>query len=100
MEYPIEVRRHSAAHIMAAAVKRLFPEAKLGVGPVIENGFYYDIDIARPVTKDDVRDIAKEMRKIVRESPAFTRMEVSIDEAIKLFQDMGQVYKVELLNDL
>lgn len=100
MEYPIEIRRHSAAHVMAAAVKRLFPEAKLGVGPVIENGFYYDIDIARPVTKDDVRDIAKEMRKIVRESPAFTRMEIPIDEAIKLFQDMGQTYKVELLNDL
>lgn len=85
---------------MAAAVKRLFPEAKLGVGPVIENGFYYDIDIARPVTKDDVKDIAKEMRKILRENPAFTRMEVSLDEAIKLFQDMGQTYKVELLNDL
>ncbi len=100
MEYPIEIRRHSAAHVMAAAVKRLFPEAKLGVGPVIENGFYYDIDIARPVTKDDVKDIAKEMRKIQRENPAFTRMEVSLDEAIKLFQDMGQTYKVELLNDL
>jgi len=100
MEYPIEIRRHSAAHVMAAAVKRLFPEAKLGVGPVIENGFYYDIDIARPVTRDDVRDIAKEMRKILRENPAFTRMEVTVDEAIKLFQDMGQTYKVELLNDL
>ncbi len=100
MPQPIETRRHSAAHVMAAAVKRLFPEAKLGVGPVVDNGFFYDIDIGRPVTNDDVKAISKEMRKILRENPAFTRMEVSLDEAIKLFQDMGQIYKVELLNDL
>ncbi|MEI7511959.1 MAG: threonine--tRNA ligase [Candidatus Uhrbacteria bacterium] len=100
MEHSLETRRHSAAHVMAAAVKRLFPEAKLGVGPVVDNGFYYDIDINRPVTTDDLKAIAKEMRKILRENPAFTRMEMPIDEAIKLFADMGQVYKVELLNDL
>jgi threonyl-tRNA synthetase len=100
MEYPIETRRHSAAHVMAAAVKRLFPEAKLGVGPVVDNGFYYDIDIARPVTNDDLKAIAKEMRKILRENPAFTRSEMPIDDAIKLFGEMGQVYKVELLTDL
>ncbi|MCK9361508.1 threonine--tRNA ligase [Patescibacteria group bacterium] len=100
MPQPIETRRHSAAHVMAAAVKRLFPEAKLGVGPVIENGFYYDIDISRPVTNDDVKAITKEMRKILKENPAFTRMDISLDEAIKLFQDLGQTYKVELLNDL
>lgn len=100
MNHPIETRRHSAAHVLAAAVKRLFPEAKLGVGPVVENGFYYDIDINRPVTTDDLKSITKEMRKILKENPAFTRMEVSLDEAIKLFQELGQTYKVELLNDL
>ena len=100
MEYPIETRRHSAAHVMAAAVKRLFPEAKLGVGPVVENGFYYDIDINRPVTNDDLKAITKEMRKILKENPAFTRSEMPIDDAIKLFGEMGQVYKVELLSDL
>jgi threonyl-tRNA synthetase len=100
MEYPIETRRHSAAHVMAAAVKRLFPEAKLGVGPVVENGFYYDIDINRPVTTDDLKAITKEMRKILKENPAFTRSEMPIDDAIKLFGEMGQVYKVELLTDL
>jgi threonyl-tRNA synthetase len=100
MEYPIETRRHSAAHLMAAAIKRLFPEAKLGVGPVVENGFYYDIDIGRPVTNDDLKAISKEMKKIQRENPAFTRSEMSLDDAIKLFGELGQVYKVELLNDL
>lgn len=97
---PIETRRHSAAHVMAAAIKRLFPEAKLGVGPVVENGFYYDIDIGRSVAPEDLKAIEKEMRRIVSENPAFTREELSIDEAIKLFQEMGQVYKVELLSDL
>lgn len=85
---------------MAAAIKRLFPEAKLGVGPVIEHGFYYDIDIGRPVTPDDLKAIDKEMKKIVKENPAFVRGELSIDEAIKLFTELGQTYKIELLNDL
>lgn len=100
MDYPIETRRHSAAHVMAAAIKRLFPEAKLGVGPVIEHGFYYDIDIGRSVTPDDLKAIDKEMKKIVKENPAFVRGELSIDEAIKLFTELGQTYKIELLNDL
>lgn len=93
-------RRHSAAHVMAAAIKRAFPEAKLGVGPAIENGFYYDIDINRPVTPEDLKLIEKEMQRIQKENPAFTREEVSLDDAIKLFSELGQTYKVELLNDL
>ena len=100
MEHPIETRRHSAAHVMAAAIKRLFPEAKLGVGPVVEHGFYYDIDIGRSVTPDDLKAIDKEMKKIVKENPVFVRGELSIDEAIKLFTELGQTYKIELLNDL
>lgn len=98
--FPIETRRHSAAHVMAAAIKRVFPEAKLGVGPVVENGFYYDIDIGRPVTPEDIVAINKGMTRIVQENPAFTREEVTIDEAIRLFGEMGQIYKVELLTDL
>jgi threonyl-tRNA synthetase len=93
-------RRHSAAHVMAAAIKRAFPEAKLGVGPAIESGFYYDIDIGRPVTPEDLKLIEKEMQRIQKENPAFTREEVSLDDAIKLFSELGQTYKVELLNDL
>ncbi len=98
--FPIETQRHSAAHLLAAAVKRLEPNAKFGVGPVVEHGFYYDIDLGRTVTADDLKAITKEMRRIVSENPAFTREELPIDDAIKLFQDMGQPYKVELLSDL
>lgn len=100
MSYPIETRRHSAAHVMAAAIKRLFPEVKLGVGPVVEHGFFYDIDLGRTVTPEDLEAIRKEMQNVVKENPAFTREEMSLDDAITLFQSMGQSYKVELLNDL
>jgi len=93
-------RRHSAAHVMAAAIKRAFPDVKLGVGPAIENGFYYDIDIGRSITADDIKVIEKEMKRIVSENPAFTQEELSLDDAIKLFKELGQDYKVELLNDL
>lgn len=86
--------------MMAAAVKRLFPDAKFGVGPVIDYGFYYDIDIGRPVTMDDLKAINKEMNRIKKENPAFTKESVTLDKAITLFQEMGQPYKVELLRDL
>ncbi len=98
--YPVETRRHSAAHVMAAAIKRLYPDVKLGVGPVIEHGFFYDIDLGRAVTPEDLTQIRDEMTKLVKENPAFVREEMSLDEAIALFQSMGQTYKVELLNDL
>lgn len=98
--YPIETRRHSAAHVMAAAVKRLFPQASFGVGPAIENGFYYDIDLGRPVTADDLKAIEKEMAKVRKQNPGFERVELPIDEAIAKFNEMGQRFKVELLNDL
>jgi len=100
MDYPIEIRRHSAAHVMAAAIHHLFPEAKFGVGPTVENGFYYDIDIGRSLTPDDLKAIEKQMRSIVGANPSFVRQELPIDEAIKLFGELGQTYKVELLNDL
>ncbi len=97
---PIETQRHSAAHLLAAAVKRLYPEAKLGVGPVVEHGFYYDIDLGRPITTEELETISATMREIQAENPAFVRQELSIDEAIALFTELGQTYKVELLNDL
>jgi len=100
MDYPIEVRRHSAAHVMAAAVKRLFPQAKFGVGPAIDNGFYYDIDIGRALTPEDLKAIDKEMQKIVNQEYEFLREEMGIDEGIELFKLLGQDYKVELLNDI
>jgi len=100
MEYPLETRRHSAAHVMAAAIHRVFPDAKFGVGPVVENGFYYDIDIGRSVLPEDVEKIGSEMKKIVSENPTFVREEMAIDDAVRLFAGLGQPYKVELLNDL
>lgn len=100
MSYPLETRRHSAAHVMAAAIKRLFPQAKFGVGPVIENGFYYDIDLGRSLSQEDLQAIDAEMQKICKENPAFVKETVSLEEAIQRFSAAGQTYKVELLNDL
>jgi len=100
MEFPIETRRHSGAHVLAAAVQRLFPNAKFGVGPVIEHGFYYDIDIGRPVTLDDQAAIVAEMKRLVKEGSEFVREEMPIENAIELFEKLGQTYKVELLRDL
>ncbi len=92
--------RHSAAHVMAAAVQRLFPEAKFGVGPVVDFGFYYDMDIGRAITPEDLISIQSEMKKIVQENKQFERLEMSIDEAVALFESLKQPLKVELLKDL
>jgi threonyl-tRNA synthetase len=100
MEFPIEIKRHSAAHVMAAAVSRLFPGVKFGVGPAVEFGFYYDVDVGRPLSTEDLAAIEDEMRRIAREDPEFTREEVPIDQAIESFGKLGQTYKVELLNDI
>jgi len=94
--------RHSLAHIMATAVTRLYPGVKLGVGPVVENGFYYDIDLG-PETKlseEDFGRIEDEMRKIIGENYVFERSEKGIDEALSWARNAGQPYKEELLNDL
>lgn len=90
--------RHSLAHILAAAVLRIFPEAKLGIGPVIEDGFYYDFDLPRPLIPQDLLKIEKEMRKLISQSLGFVRQELSVDEAKKLFAQ--QPYKLELIRDL
>lgn len=93
--------RHSLAHIMAGAVLRLWPEAKLGVGPVVDNGFYYDIDVPGvTISTDDFKRIEDEMRQIINAKQPFEKSEKSIDEALKWAQEVNQPYKLELLNDL
>lgn len=97
----IYAMRHSLAHIMAQAVGRLWPEAKFGVGPVVENGFYYDIDLGdTKISESDFKKIEKEMRSIVNKDYVFERSEKPIDEALAWAKKSNQPYKVELLNDL
>ena len=93
--------RHSLAHIMAQAVQHLWPHAKFGVGPAIDNGFYYDIELGdATISEADFPRIEKEMRKIIQADYRFERRDVTIDEALHWAQEAGQVFKVELLNDL
>ena len=94
--------RHTASHILAQAVKRLYKEdnVKLAIGPAIDNGFYYDIDMDRQLGESDLKDIEKEMKKIVKENLKLERKEVSRSEALKMFEEKGESYKVELINDL
>lgn len=93
----LEVLRHSTAHLMAQAVKRLYPQVNLGVGPVIEGGFYYDMDLEESLTPEDLPKIEKEMAKIVNENLEIIRKEVSRDEAVQLFKEMDDPYKLELI---
>jgi threonyl-tRNA synthetase len=99
-EPAIEILRHSAAHVMAQAVKSIFPEARFAIGPAIENGFYYDFDVARPFTNEDLEKIEARMREITSQKLPFTRQEVPREEAIRFFAGLGEKYKVELLEDL
>ncbi len=96
--YPM---RHSLAHIMATAVTKLWPEARLGVGPVVENGFYYDIEVPGvTISEDDFDKIETEMRKVIAEKQAFEKFMMPVDEALAWADKAGQPYKIELLNDL
>ena len=92
--------RHTASHVMAQAVKRLFPEVKLAIGPAIDNGFYYDIDSERPFTNDDFETIEAEMKKIVKEALPLERFELPRAEAIAFMKEKDEPYKVELIEDL
>nr|WP_239484048.1 threonine--tRNA ligase [Paenibacillus rhizolycopersici] len=98
----LEVMRHSSAHLMAQAVKRLFgnKEVKLGIGPVIEDGFYYDMDLEHPLNPEDLQKIEKEMERIIGENLPITRREVSREEAVAIFTELGDPYKLELIRDL
>ena len=91
---------HSTSHILAQAVKRLFPDAKLVIGPSIENGFYYDFDVEKPFSEEDLAKIEEEMKKIIKEDLELERFELPREEALKLMEEKGEPYKVELINDL
>lgn len=91
--------RHTASHILAQAVKRLYPEAKLAIGPSIANGFYYDFDVEKPFLPEDLEKIEAEMKKIVKEKLPLERFEMTPDEAIKYYEDKGEIYKVELVKE-
>ncbi len=91
---------HTTSHIMAQAVKRLFPEAKMAIGPSIENGFYYDFDIEKSFTEEDLLKIEEEMKKIEKENLVIERFELSREEAIKLMEEQKQEYKIELIKEL
>ena len=100
-EEQLHAMRHSLAHIMASAIKKLWPEAKFGVGPVIENGFYYDIDLGETkISEQNFGKIEKAMRRIIAENQEFVRSTMSIDDAINWAKVSDQPYKQELLNDL
>ncbi len=92
--------RHSAAHILAQAVKRLYPSVKLGIGPAIEDGFYYDFYYPDGFTPDDLKRIEKEMHKIIRQNFPFERIEVSRSEAERILKEQGEEFKIELLRDI
>jgi threonyl-tRNA synthetase len=97
----LHAMRHSLAHITATAVQHLWPEAKFGVGPVVENGFYYDIDLGdKKISEEDFERIEAEMRKVIEENQHFERFETPVDDAIKWAKENDQPYKEELLNDL
>ena len=91
---------HTTSHIMAQAVKRLFPSAKLTIGPSIENGFYYDFDVEKPFSEEDLASIEEEMKKIIKEDLEIERFELPREEAIKLMEEKDEPYKVELIKDL
>ena len=95
-----EIYRHSASHLMAQAVKQLFPEAKVAIGPAVDDGFYYDFDIDHPFTPEDLEKIERKMAELVKADAPFVRHEVTKDEAIRFFSERGEQYKVEILRDL
>ncbi|MFA6619079.1 MAG: threonine--tRNA ligase [Candidatus Neomarinimicrobiota bacterium] len=95
-----DVLLHSTAHVMAQAVQRLFPDVKVTIGPAIENRFYYDFDTEKPFTEEDLPKIEAEMKKIVKEDLPVTRKELSRNDAIKLFEKMGETYKVEIISEI
>ncbi|MGH7777855.1 MAG: threonine--tRNA ligase [Candidatus Dormibacterales bacterium] len=96
----LDTLRHSAAHLLAAAVTDLFPGARYAIGPPVQDGFYYDFDLDRSLTADDLPAIERRMREIVAQDPAFEGQEVSREEAVRTFREMGQDYKVEILEEI
>ena len=96
----LKVIRHTCSHVLAEAVKRLYPEAKLAIGPAIDDGFYYDFDVANPFSREDLDALEAEMKKIIKEGNKLERFELPRAEAIKFMEERNEPYKVELINDL
>jgi len=96
----LEILRHSTSHVMAEAVKELFPNVLLAIGPSIETGFYYDFDMPHKLTEEDLPKIEEKMREIISRNEKFERQEISKSEAIKHMRGAGEIYKVELLNEI
>jgi threonyl-tRNA synthetase len=99
-EKGLDILRHSASHIMAQAVKELFPQARIAIGPAIENGFYYDFDVEKPFSEEDLARIEAKMAEIVSQHQRFSREEMPREEAIAEFQRRGEAYKVEILEEI
>ena len=100
MEVEESMYWHTTSHIMAQAVKRLFPDAKVTIGPSIENGFYYDFDVEKPFSEEDLKSIEEEMKKIIKEDLEIERFELPREEAIKFMKERNEPYKVELIEEL
>ncbi len=96
----LDVYRHTTSHILAQAVKNIFPTSKLAIGPTIENGFYYDIEFKTPITQSDLIKIESEMKDIIKSDFPIERLVYNKKEAVKMFKDFSEPYKVELINDL
>ncbi|MCR4697285.1 MAG: threonine--tRNA ligase [Lachnospiraceae bacterium] len=96
----LRVLRHTASHVLAEAVKRLYPNAKLTIGPAIDDGFYYDFDVENPFSREDLDKIEDEMKKIIKEGNKLEKFELPRNEAIKFMEEKGEPFKVELINDL
>src|SRR6201996_8235359 len=96
----LEIIRHSTAHLLAYAVKDLFPEAQVTIGPVIDNGFYYDFAYSRPVTPEDLEKIEKRMQDLAKKDEPVSRRVVSRDEAVDYFKSIGEKYKAEIIESI
>ncbi len=96
----LELLRHSTAHILASAVLEMFPEAKFGIGPAVENGFYYDFELPRTLIPEDLPLLEEKMKEIIKEKNAFEKAEISVDEAMSKFKELNQTLKQELIDDL
>ena len=99
-EEGLDILRHSASHLMAQAIKRLYPGTKLGIGPAVEDGFYYDVDPPQSLTEDDLQKIEGEMGRIVKEALPVERLELPRDEVISIFKERGETYKLELIEEI
>ena len=99
-EFDLSTMRHSAAHVMAAAIQKLYPEAKFDIGPSTEEGFYYDVDLPKRLVPEDLKEIEKVMKKMLGQRLPFTRKEVSREEAKALFEAKGQTFKLSRLEDI